>query len=277
MNDDFNSEGFEDYVDVPGGYLFFRTQGQGRDVVLVNPGATDLRVWESTVSWLCADARVTTFDCRETGLSSVGTEPYSEIEDIAAVMDAAEVEAAMLVGVSDGARRVLAFAHRYPERVSRAVVIGGTFGDFPNPSPEEETARKEMLEHFAHRAEVLAREGVRAAIEEDIDAWSPALSTHKRRMMLGLQVANAAALYTLEHYFGTELDPPVKERFAEITVPVSVFVGGRDFEGSRLWAERIASQAPDATLTVVPEADHMPMLSAPEDFERFLRGVLQEE
>jgi pimeloyl-ACP methyl ester carboxylesterase len=89
------------------------------------------------------------FDNRDTGLSSPGIEPYSEIDNIAAVMDAASVVSAVLVGVSDGARRALGIAHRYPDRVSRVVASGGTFGDFPDPGPDEAAARREMQGHLA--------------------------------------------------------------------------------------------------------------------------------
>ena len=267
-------DGIEKYVEVPGGYLYHRTWGQGPDVVLINAGFADVRMWDSTVAWLAAGiARVTTFDYRETGLSSHGTEAYSEIEDIAAVLDAAGVRDAVLVGVSDGARRALAFAHRYPERVRRVVAVGGTFGEFPDPSPDETAAWQELADHIARRSDVSAKEGIHAACAMDLDAWSPALSTDQRRKMIGVAVANSY-FFTLEDYFGAELDPPVMFRFGEITVPISVVVGGRDFEASRLWARRIADRAPDAQLTVLPEADHFPMFSAPREFERVVREAL---
>lgn len=265
----------ENFVDVPGGFLYHQTRGQGQDVLLLNAGAADARMWDTTLSWLADTARVTTFDYRDTGLSSTGTETYSEIEDVAAVMDAAGVRSAVLLGVSDGARRALAYAHRYPERVSRVVAVGGAFGEFPDPAPQEAAARQVMSEHFARLPVLLAEEGIQAYAAADIDAWAPALDSNARRKMIGLQVANSYWI-TLpnEDYLGTELDPPVKTRFAEITTPISVVVGGRDFEGTRLWAQRIASQAPDATLTILPEADHFPMLSAPKEFERVVREVL---
>jgi 3-oxoadipate enol-lactonase len=263
----------EKFVDVPDGFLYCQTHGQGQDVVLVNAGSADLRMWETTVSWLSQVARVTTFDYRDTGLSSPGTKPYSEIEDIAAVMDAGGVRSAVLVGVSDGARRALAFAHRYPQRASRVVVVDGTFGEFPDPSPRESAARQEMHDHFARRERILASAGIRAAAEADIDAWGPALDSHQRRKMIGLQVANSY-FFTLEDYLGSELDPPVKTRFGEITTPISVLVGGRDFESTQLWARRIVSQAPTTSLTTIREADHFPMLSAPEQFEHFLREAI---
>lgn len=110
----------------------------------------------------------------------------------------------------------------------------GSFGDFPDPSPEEDAAWQQMLTKFTEIAGVLAAEGVRAAAEVDLDAWGPALTSADRRLLIGLQ---------------------------------------RDFRGIALWAQRLVSQAPSATLTVIPEADHFPMLSAPQEFERILREL----
>ncbi|NUT32494.1 MAG: alpha/beta hydrolase [Hamadaea sp.] len=262
-----------DFVNVPGGYLYYETHGQGPDVVLLNVATADLRMWESTIAWLAPIARVTTFDCRDTGMSSPGTATYSEIDDIAAVMDAAGVESAVLVGCSEGARRALGFAHAHPERVRRVLAVGGSFGEFPDPTPEEAAARQQMLAAFAIIDQAQATGGVRAAAEADIAAWAAAVPEADRRRLIGWQVANTHRL-TLEHYYGVELDPPVKTRFAEITTPVSVLVGGRDFRGTALWAERLAKQAPNATLTVLPEADHFAMFSAPKEFEEFVRAAL---
>jgi pimeloyl-ACP methyl ester carboxylesterase len=262
------------FVDVPGGFIYSQTRGQGQDVVLLNAGGADVRMWDTTTSWLSAVARVTMFDYRDTGLSSPGTKPYSEVEDIAAVMDAAGIRSAVLVGVSDGARRALAFAHRYPDRTRRVVAAGGTFGEFPDPSPEETAARQELRDHLAHRERAYAEAGVYAAATVDIDGWAPALDSHHRRKMIGLHVANAY-MFALEDPLGSELDPPVKTRFGEITAPIHVLVGERDFKSTQLWARRIAGQAPDSSLTVIPDADHFPMLSTPRQFERFLREALR--
>ena len=42
----------EKFVDVPGGYLYLQTRGHGDDVVLVNAGAGDSRMGDTTVPWL---------------------------------------------------------------------------------------------------------------------------------------------------------------------------------------------------------------------------------
>ena len=267
------------FVDVEDGYLYCEVRGRGRDVVLFNGGTADLHMWRSTVEWLAEIARVTTFDYRDTGLSSAGTRPYSEIDDVAAVLADAGIDAAVLVGNSEGGRRALAFAHQHPRRAGRVVVVNGSFGAFPEPSAGEADAWQEMLDKFTEIDDALVKSGVRAAAEVDTDAWGTALDPYHRRKLIGLQVANTHRVMLQDflaiRYFGRQLDPPIKTRLHEIATPITVLIGERDFRGTRLWAQRIADQAPDATLIALPEADHFPMLSAPHQFERILRDVLQ--
>lgn len=262
-----------DFVEVPGGYLYFEQRGQGPDVVLLNGGLADVRMWDATVDWLAERARVTTWDYRDTGLSAPAYGPYSEIDDLAAVLDAAQVSRAVLVGSSEGGRRALGFAHRHPSRVTRVCAVAGSFGEFPDPTAEETAARAVMRNHFAECETVLAADGIPAVAALDVDAWCPAVTTDDRRRLIGLQIANSR-VRMMEVYHGLELDPPVKTRFAEITTPISVLIGERDFQGSQLWARRLAAQAPNADLTVVPHADHMPMFSAPSEFREFLTRSL---
>ena len=261
------------FVNVPDGYLYFEQHGAGPDVVLLNGGLADVRMWSSTVAWLAEAHRVTTWDYRDTGLSSPADREYDEIADLAAVLDAAGIERAVLVGVSDGGRRGLGFAHRHPDRVTHLCVVGGSFGEFPDPTPAEEAARVVMRAHFARQAKVLESDGIPAAAEHDVQGWCPAVRGDDRRLLVGLEIANSRVM-TMPVHHGVELDPPVKHRFTELTTAISVLIGGRDFDGTQLWGRRLAAQAPYAELTVLPEADHMPMFSAPDGFREFVSRVL---
>ncbi|MGY4765992.1 alpha/beta fold hydrolase [Kribbella sp. CWNU-51] len=263
----------KDFVDVPGGYLYYEQRGHGPDVVLLNGGLADLRMWDATVEWLAGRARVTTWDYRDTGLSAPAYGPYDEIGDLAAVLDAAGVSQAVLIGSSEGGRRALGFAHRHPERVTRVGAVAASFGEFPDPTPEESAAREVMRSHFAECEKVLATDGIPAVSALDVDAWCPAAPANDRRRLIGLQIANSR-VRTMDVYHGLELDPPVKTRFAELATPISVLIGERDFQGSQLWARRLATQAPNADLTVIPGADHMPMFSAPDEFQQFVTRSL---
>ena len=73
--------------------------------------------------------RLITFDKRGMGLSDRTTDlPTLEerMDDVRAVMDAADCERAAVVGMSEGGPMALLFAATYPERVS-ALVLWATF------------------------------------------------------------------------------------------------------------------------------------------------------
>src|SRR3979490_1982382 len=77
-------------------------------------------------------ARVVTFDKRGTGGSERGTELPGlavRMDDLRAVMDAAGMERAALLGISEGAPLSVLFAATYPDRC-RALSLYGTFCRF---------------------------------------------------------------------------------------------------------------------------------------------------
>ena len=85
-------------------------------------------------------ARVVTFDKRGTGGSDRVTElPGLDVrmDDLRAVMDAAGMEQAALLGISEGAPLSVLFAATYPERC-RALALYGSFSRFSYWFPSEE-------------------------------------------------------------------------------------------------------------------------------------------
>jgi pimeloyl-ACP methyl ester carboxylesterase len=89
----------------------------------------DVPPFRSLLDALGRFARVVTFDKRGTGLSdrSLGFGTVEDrMDDIRAVMDAAGLERAALMGISEGGPLAIAFAATYPERTD-ALVLLGTF------------------------------------------------------------------------------------------------------------------------------------------------------
>ena len=85
-------------------------------------------------------ARVVTFDKRGTGMSDrVAELPGLDqrMDDLRAVMDAAGMEQAALLGISEGAPLSVLFAATYPDRC-RALVLYGSFSRFSYWFPTEE-------------------------------------------------------------------------------------------------------------------------------------------
>src|SRR5213075_3260277 len=99
--------------------------------------------WPEAARWLnhlAGRARVIMFDKRGTGLSDrLGQLPNLDqrMDDARAVMDAAKVERAAVMGVSEGGSLAALFAAAQPERCS-ALVLYGAFARFSDWFPTKQ-------------------------------------------------------------------------------------------------------------------------------------------
>src|SRR4051812_37481551 len=114
--------------------IAYQVVGDGPvDLVLVQGFATHLEIqWESPLfqhffERIGSFARLILFDKRGTGLSDpVAEVPTLEqrVDDVRAVMDAAESERAAFFGISEGGPMSILFAATHPERVDALVLSG---------------------------------------------------------------------------------------------------------------------------------------------------------
>ncbi|RTL71039.1 MAG: alpha/beta fold hydrolase [Pseudonocardiaceae bacterium] len=115
------------------GYEVFGAKSTGPTVFLVPPSPiVDSRLWKAQVPFLAQHHRVVTVDPLGNGRSDRCTDPERLgldplVADLIAVLDAADVDRAVLVGHCSAAWRCVVAAARHPERVLGVVAI------CPNP------------------------------------------------------------------------------------------------------------------------------------------------
>src|SRR5713226_6081659 len=107
--------------------------GKGPDVVLVPGTFADRRTWSRVVGRLSSRFRCLLLDPRGTNETPDPGTPFTAddlADDVAAAMDAANIERAHLVGHSLGAAVAVILAARQPELVRRLVACS------PAPAPD---------------------------------------------------------------------------------------------------------------------------------------------
>jgi pimeloyl-ACP methyl ester carboxylesterase/DNA-binding CsgD family transcriptional regulator len=150
------------------GKIAFQQVGAGATaLVVVPPLAQNIEMmWEQPVFWrpilrLASAFRYVQYDKLGTGLSDPSVAPASldeRLADLSAVLDAAGVERAWLLGLSEGGVIALAAAARLPERVLGLVLISSYSGSAA------------LAEAAAH-GDVPERRAWRAFFEELIAHW----------------------------------------------------------------------------------------------------------
>ena len=122
-----------------GGRLAFEAAGDGAGVVFLHPGLWDMRTWDPQFGVFSRTYRAVRYDARGYGRSSrlEPGRPYSNVEDLVAVLDAAGLERAALVGCSMGGGIALDAALAIPDRVSALVLAASAVGGFEELTVEE--------------------------------------------------------------------------------------------------------------------------------------------
>jgi pimeloyl-ACP methyl ester carboxylesterase/predicted glycosyltransferase len=122
--------------------IAYEVHGTGPSTIVLFPtwAVVDSRHWKAQVPYLARHMRVITCDPPGNGGSDRPTDEraYADraiVEDVMAVMDATETEAAIFAGVSCGARYALSAAASYPERARGLVAICPAIPHLSPPHP----------------------------------------------------------------------------------------------------------------------------------------------
>ncbi|MEA2308908.1 MAG: hypothetical protein QOI65_1194 [Thermoleophilaceae bacterium] len=264
--------------------IAYQVVGDGPiDVVLVLGFATHLEIqWESPpfarfVERLGSFARVIVFDKRGTGLSDpVSEAPTLEqrTDDVRAVMDAAGMEQAALVGVSEGGPMSVLFAATHPDRV-RALVLYGAMGrtteapDYPWAAPAE--ALRESAAEFIAPVWGQDAEGM-------VELFAPSFARDPAAIEFTARLERSAASPAMvQQIFEMFLDVDVRAILPTIHVPTLVLHRHGDRVVNRRAGEELASRIPGARYVELPGIDHLPWAGDTEpllgEIEEFLTGA----
>jgi pimeloyl-ACP methyl ester carboxylesterase len=240
--------------------LWYDETGSGPPVVLLHEGVVDSRIWEPALPLLAGRHRAIRYDQRGFGRSPMPDGPYSLVDDLISVLDAAGADRAALVGCSRGGGIALTAAVERPERVSHLVLVGS---DLPghrldvDATPEQE-ARWEQAE---------ADEDWAAMAEIDIEIWAPMGADAELRAMF---TENAVGSNSEE----TTTDEPVAERIDQIAAPTLVITAGRDVRAINELGGLLARSIPGARQAVIEDADHMVPWRTPEELSHLILDFL---
>ncbi|MEQ8861458.1 MAG: alpha/beta fold hydrolase [Pseudomonadales bacterium] len=219
-------------------------------------------MWQGQIEALTADHHLIIWDMRGHGRSDSPDDPaaYSEaltVADMAALLDACEVDRAVIGGLSLGGYMSLAFHLDHPQR-THALMLFDTGPGYRNPQ-----GRAGWNRTAEARARALESDGL-AALG---DGHEVRISQH--RSAQGLAHAARGML--------AQVDDRIMRSLATIQVPTLVLVGADD-EPFRIPTDYMANKIANAERVVLDGAGHAANIDQPEAFNAavlaFLRSAL---
>jgi pimeloyl-ACP methyl ester carboxylesterase len=264
------------FVDLPGGAkLHFEVAGEGPVVTLIHPGLWDMRTWDREFRTL-ADAgyRVLRYDVRGYGRSSrpESGATYSNLRDLDALLEAAEVTLTALVGCSMGGGIAIDYTLAYPAKVWGLVPVATALGGFEATEEEEEwwAQRDEPIEAAIEAGDLERAEELR------LEIWAP-LGTDDERGARIRQIAFENIHEILMDESGEErLDPPAAHRLEEIDIPTLILEAEHDPPDLKRLADFLVREVIGSRKVVVEGADHVVNMRQPERFEELVLPFLSD-
>lgn len=240
--------------------------GDGPALLLIHGLGYPRWGWEPIVAPLAASYRVITFDNRGIGESDVPPGPYDTATmaaDAVAVLDAAGVERAHVVGASLGGMIAQMLALEYPERLDRLVLAATTPGGataYPLPDATVRLIREV--------GGLSPEEAVRRLTANALASEGPVEDIVARRLAdpqdpVGWQAQAAAAL-----------GHDASARLPEITAPTLVLHGTADRVVDPRNADLLAERIDGARLEILRGLGHLFFWEDPDGTVQRLRAFL---
>lgn len=263
-------------------HIAYQVIGEGELNLVFVPGwVSNVELaWEESSSRrflerLASFSKLVLFDKRGTGLSDPVSEDQlptleQRMDDVRAVMDAANLNKGALFGVSEGVPMCALFAATYPERTTALALYGGYAkrlyaDDYPwAPTPEE---RQEFFDAIAQGwGGVVDLETMAPSVAHD-ERFKQWWATYLRR---SASPKSALALARMN----TEID--IRSILPAIRVPTLLLHRTHDHDSDVRGTRWMATQIPNARLVELEGQDHLPFVGDTsvllDEIEEFLTG-----
>jgi 3-oxoadipate enol-lactonase len=244
--------------------------GAGEPLLLVHGLGYARWGWEPVVEGLAKSHEVVLFDNRGIGESEAPAGPYSVrmmAEDAVAVLDAAGLETAHVLGTSLGGMVALQVAVDWPDRVDRLVLACTTPGG-ANASPMPARTVRLMQEASTLPPEVALKRFVENAFGPNRDPKQV-----ERIMEHRLATAQSPAAWAAQAAAGGAFD--LWERVPEIRARTLVVAGDEDAVVDPHNSQLLADRIPGARHEVFPGSGHLFFWEQPRRFVELVTEFLR--
>ncbi len=244
----------------------YEIHGEGTPLILIAGLGYPAWQWHRMLPYLAAHFEVITFDNRGVGETDKPAGPYSAgllAADTAGLIDALNINSAVVMGHSMGGFIAQEIALTYPTKVSKLVLSSTNFGG-PHHVPVTPEAfailsdtASDPVTRFKNGLVVSTAPGFAERNPEIIQEWlnwritNPLdVAGYQSQMAIGLGLITEAASF--------------ENKLRSIKVPTLILFGAHDKVVPPANAELLAAKIPDSKVVILPNAGHWFPIEVPE-------------
>jgi pimeloyl-ACP methyl ester carboxylesterase len=266
-------------VETNGIEIYYEIHGEGPPLLLISGLGYSMWQWHRMVPYLEKYFQVMTLDNRGVGKTDKPAGPYTAqmlAADIVGLLDASNIDKAVVMGHSMGGFIAQAMALEFPQKVSKLILASTNFGG-PRHVPVTPEALAVLsdvtgdpMTRLRNGIIVSTAPGFAEKNPELIQAWldwraANPLDLAGYQAQMGIGVALLAEAAAFEH------------RMPNISVPTLILFGAHDKVVPLTNADLLAKQIPGSQIRILPDAGHFFPIEVPEEAAQAVLEFVKQE
>lgn len=265
------------FVAVNGTQLYYETLGDGPPLVLIHGGYMDRRMWDDQFPIFAERYRVIRYDVRGFGKSALPQVPYSDRQDLLALLQYLGITRTSLLGLSLGGMIATDFTLEHPDMVDALILVGSPVGGFPRQPPPTNEAGAAQLSVWEVAFQKARQDRnipalVDALMSDPTLVPSPDYPAARQRVRDNL--SGYSFVWVTDPAPRQPLEPPAYGRLSEIHMPTLILMGAEDDAELFEHADKLAQDIIGARRVTIAKTHHMPNMEKPEEFNAIVLDFL---
>jgi pimeloyl-ACP methyl ester carboxylesterase len=276
------------FIEVNHVTIHYKEMGTGETTfILLHGFGASVYSWREVMDDFAQRGRVIAYDRPAFGLTERpmpedwAENPYgmkANVELLRGLMDALNIEKAVLVGNSAGGGLAVAFGLEYPDRVDSLVLVDPGVGGGRGPQFPAWALPLMWTPQMRHVGQLMMRdyqESLPQTIQREWFDQTKLTEEIKQEPLKIFKIQNwDRAFYELTF---APAYPELRPLLPQLTVPVFIVAGAEDRLIRSWYFEAVSTEIPSASLSLIPNCGHVPQEECPDEFMKEVVNYLQDK
>jgi pimeloyl-ACP methyl ester carboxylesterase len=257
----------EGLMNINNKYLSIKTSGTGEPLFFLHSSLLTSGMWDNQMEYFSKKYLTITYDFCGHGISELPKGTYSDYDDLKAIIDKMNLSKIILIGCSYGGSVALDFVLKYPENVSRLILISPAVNGYNYPL----RLTLESIKNFKNARKY----GIGKAYELFMENkyWSYFIPENNKEIFKRLFIENKN-FYNGNYSKKYILRPAAIKRLSEVNTDVLLIIGDNDSNFNKNVSKILINKIKKLKYCEIKECGHLPNIEKNEEVNKIIEDYL---
>jgi pimeloyl-ACP methyl ester carboxylesterase len=260
----------EELIDINGKNLFIKTMGNGEPLFFLHSSLLSSEMWNNQMEYFSKKYLAMAYDFCGHGKSDLPRGSFSKYEDLKTIIDKKNLSKIIPIGCSYGGSVVIDFCIKYPEYVSKLILISPALNGYSYPL-------KLILESIRNFNNV-KKYGIEKSADLFVNNkyWNYFVpeENNLKEIFIELFIGNDN-FYNGKYNQKYILKPVAIKRLTEINKDVLLIIGKNDSSFNKNVAKILKDKIKKINICEIKECGHLPNIEGNEEVNKIIEEYLK--